>query len=185
MTLDAKERGLVRDWSWPAKLGTWLGHRTLADLVLEAVRRMDGEDLNPPVTNPVVSPFHSKALLAILTYCYANGVFGSEEAEWMMREDAAFKALCGNQLPDWRQLRRFRRHNHPALHQTLAETFQRAWSLHFGAVLRAGTVQGQDGSADSLRRRPMAPLLDQASVDQEVEERIERAMFIDQMSSEF
>lgn len=183
MTLDAKERGTVREWAWPAKLGTWLGQRTLADLVLEAVRKVDGGELNPPVANPVTSPFHPKALLAMLTYCYADGVYGSQETELMMQEDAAFKALCGHQFPDWRQLRRFRRNNHPMLHRTMAETFSRAWSLRFGGFPCGEPVEA--GSETGRGLRPAIPLLDRASVDQEIEERIERAMFIDMMTSEF
>lgn len=182
MTLDAKERGTAREWAWPARLGAWLGQRTLADLVLEAVRKVGGEELNPPVTDPVSTAFHPKAMLAMLTYCYADGVYGSQDAEMMMREDAAFRALCGMEFPDWQRLRRFRRYNHGALSRTLTETFHRAWGLRFGETTPAAATDGNGVHGCAVRG--MTPL-QQALTQQEVEERIERAMFIDQMTSEF
>jgi hypothetical protein len=184
MTLEAKERGTAREWAWPARLGTWLGQRTLADLVLEAVRKVGGEELNPPVTDPVSSAFHPKLMLAMLTYCYADGVYGSQDAEMMMHEDPAFRALCGMEFPDWQRLRRFRRYNHGVLSRTLAETFQRAWSLRFGGTTAAGRADGNGVEREGGAVRPATPL-QQALIQQEVEARIERAMFIDGMASDF
>jgi len=182
MILDAKERGTAGEWIWPARLGAWLGQRTLADLVLEAVRKVGGEELNPPVTDPVSTAFHPKAMLAMLTYCYADGVYGSQDAEFMMREDAAFRALCGLDFPDWRQLRRFRRHNHEMVHRTLAETFRRAWSLK--SVGRTADARANESPVQVDSARPMTPQ-QLAFVEQETEERIERAMFIDRMADDF
>jgi hypothetical protein len=182
MTLDAKEREAAREWTWPARLGAWLGQRTLADLVLEAVRKVGGEELNPPVTDPVSTAFHPKAMLAMLTYCHADGVYGSQDAEMMMHDDAAFRALCGLEFPDWRQLRRFRRHNHELVHRTLTETFRCAWSLK--SVGRTATDRAKENQGYVDSARPMTPQ-QLAFVEQETEERIERAMFIDRMADDF
>jgi len=83
MTLEAKERETAGEWAWPARLGTWLGQRTLADLVLEAVRKVGGEELNPPVTDPVGSAFHPKAMLAML----ASGDRGAHRTGHVHRWD--------------------------------------------------------------------------------------------------
>jgi hypothetical protein len=85
MTLDAKERGTARERAWPARLGAWLGQRTLADLVLEAVRKVDGGELNPPVTSAVDSAFHPKAILAMLTYCHADDFHDLPEQQLVQR----------------------------------------------------------------------------------------------------
>ena len=182
MILEAKERGTAGEWIWPARLGAWLGQRTLADLVLEAVRKVGGEELNPPVTDPVSTAFHPKAMLAMLTYCYADGVYGSQDAEMMMREDSAFRALCGMEFPDWQRLRRFRRHNHGVLRRTLSETFHRAWSLK--CIGKTLTDRAGGNSVPWGAMRLLAPV-QEALVQQEIEERIERAMFIDRMADDY
>jgi hypothetical protein len=149
---------------------------------LEAVRKVDGEELNPPVTDPVSTAFHPKVMLAVLTYCYADGVYGSQDAEMMMHDDVAFRALCGMEFPDWQRLRRFRRFNHGVLRRTLTETFHRAWSLKCIGTIPTDRAAGNAGPTGAVR--PLTPM-QETLVQQEIEERIERAMFIDRMASDF
>ena len=58
-------------------------------------------------------------MLAILTYCYASEIYCSEEVEDLMRRDGAFRTACGDDVPDARTLRRFRRQNHDAIEHCL------------------------------------------------------------------
>jgi len=154
-----------------------LDRKVLADLVLEAVRRIGAEELNPPVTAESSLAFQPRAMLAMLTYCYANGVYGSEDVEQMMYEDTAFRALCGRDYPNHRQFRRFRRHNHTVLKRTLEETLRGAWSLNhsFGHNGNGPAKESSNGLPDPAIQDWIAG---------EVENRIEKAMFIDQMSME-
>jgi len=141
-----------------------------------------GEELNPPVTDPVNTALHPRAMLAMLTYCYADGVYGSQDAEMMMHEDTAFRALCGIDYPDWQRLRRFRRHNHGALRRTLSETFHRAWGLK--CIGTTPTDRADWCRLPTGTTRAMTPM-NEARLEQEIEERIERAMFIDRMSDDY
>ena len=123
-------------------------------------------------------------MLAALTYCYALGLFSSRDIEEMMRTDRGFRALCGMEFPDWRRLRRFRRHNREALRRTLEETIRRTWSLNGGdhrqrpryemtqtnELLPASAPSGESPPSDWFTA--------------EAEHRIECAMFIDQMALE-
>ena len=83
-----------------------LEDKELADLVLESVRLVDEGELNPPAGAAASPAFQPRGMLALLTYCYAIGVYGSQDVELMMREDASLRALCGWDIPDWRIVRR-------------------------------------------------------------------------------
>jgi hypothetical protein len=165
---------------WPESLGAWLGKRVLADVVVGAVRKAADQELNPPVASPMGIAFGPRMLLAMLTYCYADGVYGSQDAEQIMREDTLFRVACGDEFPDWRRLRRFRRDNHPVLSRVLTETFRVAWSLRGRTPQPPGT-RGPNESQPSTSSGSSRPL-DEAWLNQEVEDRIERAMFIDRMA---
>src|SRR5262245_1996765 len=109
-TLDARERAIRgAETGKEGGQGQGLAKKALADLVLEAVRHVGAEELNPPVTTEPSPAFQPRAILAMLTYCYANEVYGSWDVEQMMYEDAAFRALCGRDYPDSRRFRRFRK----------------------------------------------------------------------------
>lgn len=48
--------------------------------------------------------FKAKTLLALVTYCYLNRVYNSEEIENAMRRDKVFRFLCANEFPTWHQV---------------------------------------------------------------------------------
>ena len=158
-----------------------LDNKVWADLVLKNVRLLDEGELNPPGASDAAPAFRPRVMLAILTYCYAIGVYGSEDVESMMREDASLRALCGTDIPDWRRLKWFRRQNHATLQRALEETFRGAWSLSCRAPQAASAHRG--GRVAEARN----DLPDAASADwiaAEAAARIERAMFIDLMATE-
>lgn len=82
---------------------------TLIKLVLESVHEFD-----VPAGNAAGG--RSRGLTAnqtatLLVYCYALGIFGSEEIETRLPTDAAIRYICAGLKPDWIRLRRFRRDN--------------------------------------------------------------------------
>jgi hypothetical protein len=110
--------------------------------------------------------YHPRAMLAMLTYCYAIGVYGSQDVEELMYSDADFRALCGMNYPDWKQLKRFRRRNLDRLLRTLRATFHGAWSL----TCRAGDSAETEAAPEWI--------------EAEAQSRIDRAKFIDLMAVE-
>jgi len=160
------------------------GNRTLAALVLAAVARVEDDEMRPPgnATNgPVAPAFQPRMMLAMLTYCYAVGVYGSEEAEAMMFSDGNFRALCGMEYPDWKRLKRFRRDNHPVLLRTLEETFRGLWRLNGGA---RGAMNGNGNGRRPECSNGLPDTAREDSFANEARACIERAMFIDQMAVE-
>ena len=93
--------------------------RSLVEVIREEVARVPESSL-VPVAPPSAGLAHQpRVLLAMLGYCYAHGVYGSEHIEDSLRRDAAFRWICGNEFPDARLLRKFRRSNREALNQIL------------------------------------------------------------------
>ena len=158
-----------------------LDNKGLADLVLETVRLVDEGELNPPAAGAAAPAFRPRVILALLTYCYAIGVYGSEDVELMLREDASLRELCGSEIPDWKELKWFRRQNHAMLQRALEETFRGAWSLSCRAQ-QAGSASRASRPVEARDGRPKAEMADWIAT--EAAACIERAMFIDLMASE-
>lgn len=169
--LETKERrSEERRAQFPVALGLALDNKALAGLVLKAVRGVNEKELNPPVVGATTA-YHPQVMLAMLTYCYAIGVYGSQEVEAMMRADADFRALCGMDYPDWRRLKRFRRDNHAPLRRALEETFRSAWSMGREVETSCNGCANQDAAPPGW-------------IAAEAQARIEQAMFIDLMAVE-
>ena len=165
----------------PESLSRWVEEKRLANLILETVRRIGENGLNPVAPASAGVAYRPHTLLAVVTYCYAVGIYGSQDIETLMREDHAFRSLCGQEYPDWRTIRRFRRHNREAIYRSLAATFREAWSLQARGREQTPAAPNPSATWTATSRIP-AP--SQEQIYDEAEERIERAMFIDSMATE-
>jgi hypothetical protein len=131
-TLETRSRGWPRDSSRPnARLGleaagldAWIGANTLGQMVLQAVRRVDERELRAIASPDAGVAYRPLTLLVLVTYCYTIEIYAAAEIEDLMRRDAAFRAACGGEFPDWRAIRRFRRLNREAIRRSLVETFR-------------------------------------------------------------
>ena len=94
-----------------------VGERGLVKLALQSVEYF-GTDL--PLWRVTTEPgCSSRMLLALLTYSYAAGLYGSEVIHWACKYDAGAKYLCANAWPEARSLRRFRRKWRPLIQSCL------------------------------------------------------------------
>ena len=50
-------------------------------------------------------------LRSVLTYCYATGIFSSDDIETAASHNPVVRYLCANHLPQWQTIRDFRRRN--------------------------------------------------------------------------
>ena len=92
---------------------------TPAQAVRAAARAIASNVLEPVCAPGAGLAFQPRSMLAVLTYCYASDIYCSQEVEDLMRCDDTFRSVCGDEVPDARTLRRFRRHNHEALEHCL------------------------------------------------------------------
>jgi hypothetical protein len=80
---------------------------TLARIVLEAVPRL-ADPMSPAQTTEPEEP-SAWQLLALLTYCYAAGIYGSRDIELNLEQDAVARRLCPDAFPEFDAIRHFRR----------------------------------------------------------------------------
>jgi transposase len=90
-----------------------------AQAVQVAARAISRNALHPVSSPDAGVAFHPRALLAVLTYCYASEIYSSTDIEDVMWQDVNFRRMCANQIPDAPTLRRFRRHNREAIETCL------------------------------------------------------------------
>jgi hypothetical protein len=90
----------------PADLRQHVGERALIELALEAVQAVGQRLPRPQELTGRCSP---QMLLTLLTYCYAAGIYGSEDIEWACVTDAAARYICANTAPDQETIQHFRR----------------------------------------------------------------------------
>jgi len=100
-----------------------------AQAVQMAARAISRNALHAVCSPSAGVAFHPRALLAVLTYCYASEIYPSTEIEDLMWRDAGFRTACGGEIPDAATLRRFRRHNREVIETCL------------GAMLRSLAAQ--------------------------------------------
>jgi hypothetical protein len=72
-------------------------------------------------------------MLTLLSYCYAVGIYGSEDIAWAARYESTVRYICAHKRPDWRMIRWFRRQYRQPLKECLGYLIKQAWALKFGA----------------------------------------------------
>jgi len=132
---------------------------TFAETVRNAVRGVAENILRPVARRDSGVAFHPRVLLALLTYCYARGIYGSTDIERVMHKDKLFRALCREEFPDARILRRFRRENRPVLQNCLSLVLRLATPGAENARGDAAWNAEQSGE-EALRRLDMAACMD-------------------------
>jgi len=121
----------------PPDLRDWVGEDDLVHLVIAAVERLPlsrfavnykgcGDEQYPP-----------HLLLALVIYCYANGIFSSRRIERASYRDIAVRYLCADTHPDHDTICTFRRNNLAAIAAAFVEVLEVARELK---LLRLGTV---------------------------------------------
>jgi hypothetical protein len=76
-------------------------------------------------------------MLALLIYCYANGVFGSRRIERATYRDVAVRYLCANRHPDHDTICTFRRQNYDAFAEAFVYVLKLAREMK---LLKLGTI---------------------------------------------
>src|SRR5262245_2305896 len=167
--------------SWPVDLSACVDKKSLVSLVLDAVLELEDSELRPVAGASSGIAFRPKNMLALLTYCYATGIYGSEDIEDVMYRDAIVRYFCGHEIPDWKSLRRFRRYNREAIHKCLEDVCAFAAQRQHPHSPRA--ARGMNCSPEvSSQARFQA--VDRAEMAAEAERRLEQAMWIDSMALE-
>jgi len=123
-----------------------------------------------------LGPIAPRVLLSIITYCYSKGVYSCSEIEEAILHDPELRATLGTNLPDDRSLRKFRRMNREAVRATLERAFREA-KRRLGRIPRDRLQK-----ANAEQPPPAAEGQTSFLVKEAVQDRIQKAMFIDGMT---
>src|SRR3979490_1872664 len=93
----------------PPSVDEWLPERHLARFVVEVIDRLDLSAMSKSYRGSGSASYHPAALLGLLVYGYATGVFSSRKLERATYDSVAFRFIAANDHPDHDTIATFRR----------------------------------------------------------------------------
>ena len=143
-----------RDQSFllPPDLKDWLPEDDLAHFVVAAVERVPLDAFQAKSQAGGKAQYHPRLMLALLVYCYANGVFSSRRIERATHRDIGVRYVAANLHPDHDTIAAFRRANRAAFEAAFLRVLllaREAGLLRVGNVAIDGTKI--DANASKIR----------------------------------
>ena len=126
----------------PPDLRDWIPEDDLAHFVIEAVDRVDMGAFKVNHRGTGSAQYHPRMMLALLIYCYANGIFSSRRIERATHRDIGVRFVAANSHPDHDTIATFRRENFAAVSESFLQVLLLAKELK---LVKVGVVS-VDGS---------------------------------------
>src|SRR5829696_759865 len=136
----------------PPDLKDWLPEDDLAHFIVAAVERVPLGSFRAKAAASGKAQYHPRLMLALLVYCYANGVFSSRRVERATFRDIGARFVAANLHPDHDTIAAFRRANRAAFEAAFLRVLllaREAGLLRVGAVAIDGTKI--DANASKIR----------------------------------
>ena len=114
--------------------------------MVEAVERVPLERFEVNERGTGSAQYHPRMMLALLVYCYANGIFGSRRIERATYRDIGVRYVAANCHPDHDTICTFRRSNFDAVAAAFLQVLLLAKELQ---LLRVGTVSVDGTKVDA------------------------------------
>ena len=135
----------------PVDMREWVPEDDLAHFVVEAVDRVPMSAFAVNERGTGSAQYHPRMMLALLVYCYANGIFGSRRIERATYRDIGVRYVASNCHPDHDTICAFQRNNFEAVAQAFEQVLLLAKELK---LLRLGTgsVDGTKVDANANKR---------------------------------
>lgn len=121
----------------PPDLREWVPTDDMVHFVLEAAEAMDLGHFKVNKRGTGSEQYPPRMMLALVIYCYANGVFSSRRIERATYRDIAVRYLTADTHPDHDTIAKFRRENFDAVAGCFVRVLELARELK---LLRLGTV---------------------------------------------
>ena len=133
----------------PPDLREWIPEDDLAHFVIEAVERVDMGAFKVNRRGTGSAQYHPRVMLALLIYCYANGIFSSRRIERATRRDIGVRFVTANSHPDHDTIATFRRDNLAAVGESFLQVLLLAKEVKVGVV----SVDGSKFEANASKHR--------------------------------
>jgi transposase len=121
----------------PVDLRDWIPEDDLVHFVIHAVETMELPSLRVNSRGTGSRQYPPTMMLALLIYCYANGMFSSRQIERLTYRDIAVRYLTGDTHPDHDTICTFRRDNAAAIREAFVELLKLAREM---GLVSVGTV---------------------------------------------
>jgi len=105
----------------PEDLRQSVGEGALMKLALDAAQKVATQ--RRWLSDPEEAQPDPQMMLALLTYCYAAGIYGSQDIEWACHNDPLVRSICPNIRPDWPAIWHFRNANRSWIEECLARVY--------------------------------------------------------------
>ena len=170
----------------PPDLREWVPEDDLVNFVIEAASRVSVTKFKVNVRGTGSAQHHPHTLLALLVYCYSQGIFGSRRIERATYRDVAVRYLTGDSHPDHDTLCKFRRENEVALKEAFLQVLQLAKELK---LLKVGTISVDGSKVDANASKHRSVRYDRAQalreqLQQEIDGLLSQAEKADQCERE-
>lgn len=136
----------------PPDLRDWISEDDLAHFVIEAVELVELLVFKVNRRGTGSAQYHPRMMLALLIYCYANGIFSSRRIERATYRDIGVRFVAANRHPDHDTIASFRRENALAIAESFLQVLLPAKELK---LLKLGVVcvDGSKIDANASKRR--------------------------------
>jgi transposase len=121
----------------PPDLKDWLPEDDLAHFIVAAVERVRLGAFRTNRQGGGKPQYHPRLMMALLVYCYANGVFSSRRVERATYRDIGARFIAANTHPDHDTIATFRRTNKAAFEAAFLDVLLLARET---GILKLGTV---------------------------------------------
>ena len=136
----------------PPDLRDWIPDDDLAHFVIAAVDRVNMGAFKINHRGTGSAQYHPRMMLALLIYCYANGIFSSRRIERATHRDIGVRFVAANTHPDHDTIATFRRENFAAVGEGFLQVLLLAKELK---LLKVGlvSVDGSKFEANASKHR--------------------------------
>ena len=121
----------------PADLRDWVPEDDLVHFVIEAVKTLPSGEFMVNERGSGYAQYPPSMMLALLIYCYANGIFSSRRIERATYRDLGVRFLTGDTHPDHDTICSFRRQNQKVIAKFFVRVLELARELK---LLQVGTI---------------------------------------------
>lgn len=166
----------------PPDLRDWVEEEDLVHFVIQAVERLPLSSFAVNTKGCGDEQYPPHMLLALLVYCYANGMFSSRRIERATCRDVAVRYLTADLHPDHDTICTFRRNNLEAIATAFVEVLELARELkllQLGTVSLDGTHVKANAAKDQNVTYERAQQL-RVQLQQDVAQLLQRAEVADQ-----
>lgn len=124
----------------------WIPEDDLVHFIIEAAERVDISAFKVNWRGTGSEQYHPRMMLALLVYCYANGIFSSRRIERATYRDIGVRFVAANTHPDHDTICAFRRNNAEAFGAAFLEILLLAKELK---LLKVGMVSTDGTKLDA------------------------------------